>query len=73
MRFEVFQYYFFLAIILIGLSVSSCTHNQSSSDIISEGFNLVNNGKYDEALMKGLQAEELLKKDSKLTDQESLA
>ncbi len=62
-----------LATLLIGLSIASCSHNQSVSDIISEGFDLANEGKYDEAQLKGLQADELLKKDPKLTDLESLA
>lgn len=73
MKFDVFRYFNFFATLLIGLSVSSCTHNQSTSDIISEGFHLVNEGNYDEAQLKGLRAEELLKKDSPLTDRESLA
>lgn len=55
------------------MSISSCMHNQSASDIISEGFYLANEGKYDEAQLKCLQAEELLKKNSQLTDKESLA
>lgn len=53
--------------------MTSCAHNHSVSDIISEGFQLAKEGKYDEAQLKGLQAEELLKKDSQLTDHESLA
>ena len=73
MRFEAFQYFNFLATILIGLSLASCTHKQSASDIISEGFRLASEKKYDEAQLKGLQAEELLKEDSPLTERESLA
>ena len=71
MKFEVFQY--FLVTLLIGLPVTSCTRNPSASNIISEGFRLANEGKYDEAQLKGLQAEELLMKDSQLTYHESLA
>lgn len=73
MKFEAFQYFNFFATILIGLSLTSCTHKQSPSDIISEGFRLASEEKYDEAQLKGLQAEELLEEDSPLTDRESLA
>lgn len=71
MKFKAVKY--FLATLLIGLSIASCSHNQSASDIISEGFHLANEGKYDEAQLKGLQADELLKKDPQLTDLESLS
>ncbi|MDE5880432.1 MAG: hypothetical protein K2H60_01770 [Muribaculaceae bacterium] len=73
MKFEVFQYFNFIVAFLIGLSITSCSHDKSASDIISEGFHLAKEGKFDEAQLKGLQAEELLKKDSPLTDRESLA
>ena len=73
MKFKVSQYINFLITLLFGLAVSSCTHSRSASDLISEGFHLANECKYDEAQLKGLQAEELLKNDSSLTDKESLA
>ncbi len=73
MKFVAFQYFNLLATLLIGLSITSCSHNQSASDLISGGFHLANEGNYDEAQLKGLQAEELLKKDSQLADLESLA
>ncbi len=58
MIFKSYIFFNFLITLLIGFSIASCTHNQSASDIISEGFHLANEGKYDEAQLKCLQAEE---------------
>ena len=70
---DAFKYFQFIATFLFGLSLASCAHKQSASDIISDGFRLVSEEKYDEAQLKGLQAEELLSEDSPLADRESLA
>ncbi len=72
MKFLVLKYLNILVIFLCGLSIISCSHHQSASDILSEGYQLANEGRYDEAQLKGLQAEQLLEKDSQLTDYESL-
>lgn len=60
------------AIFFVSLS-SSCSHNQDSAAILREAFTLANEGRYDEAQIKALEAEELLTDDASLENRESLA
>ena len=71
--FNYLKYLNWIAVILAGVVIVACTHGRSTSEIISEGFVLANEEKYDEALMKCLQAEEQLKGDFSLTERKSLA
>lgn len=45
------------AIFFVSLT-SSCSHRQTTSAILKDTFNLANVGKYDEAQLKALEAEE---------------
>lgn len=60
------------AIFFVSL-LSSCSHNQAPAVILKEAFTLANEGRYDEAQMKALKAEELLTDDDSLENRESLA
>ena len=60
------------AIFFVSLS-SSCSHNQGPVAILRDAFTLANEGRYDEAQMKALEAEELLTDNASLENQESLA
>lgn len=55
------------------VSSTSCSRRQDVDDILSEAFNLANEGRYDEAQMKALEVEELLTDDASLENRESLA
>lgn len=60
------------AIFFVSLS-SSCSHSQAPSVILKDAFNLANEGRYDEAQIKALEAEEQFTDKTSLEDRESLA
>lgn len=60
------------AIFFVSLS-SSCSHSQAPSVILKDAFNLATVGKYDEAQLKALEAEEQFTDKTSLEDRESLA
>lgn len=53
--------------------LSSCSKSDNVDSIMSEAFNLAQEGRYDEAQMKALEAEELLTDNASLENRESLA
>lgn len=55
------------------LLLSSCSKSDNVDSIMSEAFNLAQEGRYDEAQMKALEAEELLTDNASLENRESLA
>lgn len=55
------------------LLLSSCLKSDNVDSIMSEAFNLAQEGRYDEAQMKALEAEELLTDNASLENRESLA
>lgn len=61
-----------LAAVLM-VSAGSCSRQQDVDIVLSEAFTLANEGRYDEAQMKALEAEELLAEDASLENRESLA
>lgn len=60
------------AIFFVSLS-SSCSYSQAPSVILKDAFNLANEGRYDEAQIKALEAEEQFTDKTSLEDRESLA
>ncbi|MDE7152477.1 MAG: hypothetical protein K2O27_09510, partial [Candidatus Amulumruptor sp.] len=62
---------FLSALLFVSLS-SSCSHNQDSAVILKEAFTLAYEGRYDEAQIKALEAEELLADNASLKNRESL-
>lgn len=68
MRFHIIIISFFVAII------SSCTSSDSQCEqSITEIYSLIESGKYDEAQLKAMKAEETLDEDSPMKDREALA
>lgn len=55
------------------LLLSSCSKSDNVDSIMSEAFNLAQEGRYDEAQMKALEAEELLTDNASLENRASLA
>lgn len=55
------------------LLLSSCLKSDNVDSIMSDAFTLANEGRYDEAQMKALEAEEFLTDDASLENRESLA
>ncbi len=60
-------------ILIMFVSLCACSHKQSFGDVISEGFDLVEDGKYAEAQLKALAAEDMLTDETPLEQRESLA
>lgn len=55
------------------VSSASCSHKRDAEDILSEATKLLNEGKYDEALVKAMEAEELFSDDTPLKNREQLS
>ena len=70
--FVIYMLMLLSAIFFVSLS-SSCSHSQAPSVILKDAFNLANEGKYDEAQLKALEAEELLTDNTSLENRESLS
>ena len=55
------------------LALGSCADRRDVADVLSEAFALVSEGKYDDAQLKALEAEELMNNSASMADREALA
>lgn len=64
---------FTISTIILMMSSASCSHKRDAEDILSEASKMLNEGKYDEALVKAMEAEELFSDDTPLKNRELLS